>query len=400
MKILFQLNRRSFLQAAASSSILLGSRTGWSAQAAETPSYIHGVSPTEAAKIKDHAVKFMLKYNVPGLSLAMAYRGKLKLVMCVGYADHETGVTPEHRFRVASVSKPLTSILVMKLMEMNYWHLDQKVFGSGILGYKDEIATLGATNQRRLQAITLRHLLEHSCGGWGNQSRDPMFSGEALDLDHDGLIRWVLKNRPLDHDPGQNYSYSNFGYCLLGRCIEKRFKMTYENAFKAYVLQPHGMKNLGFEIGGNSVADKRVNEVTYYGQDEDAYHKIMNVTRMDAHGGWIATPTDLVRLVTHVDGFPNPSDLLNSSTLRTMTTPSPVNPNYAKGWSVNKQNNWWHMGSFNGGASVLARINDQHVWAATVNTRSKDPNFGSDLDGLPWKIKGSIRAWGGHDLFG
>ena len=366
---------------------------------ANIPSTIQGVSNSEAAAISRHVIGFMQKYDVPGLSLAMTFQGKLKLLVCVGYAEREnrTPIQPRHRFRIASVSKPITSITAMLLGQQGKLKLDQPIFGAGVLGFKSQISTLPEISQRRLLKLTTRQLLEHTGGGWGNDGADPMFAAEASRFDHDRLIAWTLENRPLQNDPGTNYEYSNFGYCLVGRVLEKRAGTDYERVVRSRLLEPFQMSDLTLKVGLNSKSARQRNEVVYYGQGEDAYG--MNVKRMDAHGGWVGSPTDLVRLINRVDGFDSPADILNDDWIRFMTTPSKANPNYAKGWSVNRSGNWWHTGSFNGGSSIMARINDGHCWAMTMNTRSKLNDYFSAVDNLPWKIRESVRHWGTHDLF-
>ena len=160
------------------------------------------------------------------------------------------------------------------------------------------------------------------------------------------------------------------------------------------VLDPVGAKSTF--VGGHTRSQRRPDEVTYY-DEHDPYGRNMDVTRMDAHGGWISTPTDLVRFVQSVDGFETPPDILKPPTRRTMTAPQLGS--YALGWNVNKRNNWWHTGSFNGGSSILARIHDGHCWAVLVNTRSYDSEYSRALDRFPWTIKAAVRAWGEQDLF-
>lgn len=366
-----------------------------------TPMVVQGAAVSEVASIKQLVHSFMQTFSVPGLSLAMTYHGKLKLLVCAGYADTQaqTPVRPKHRFRIASVSKPITSITTMLMAQMDYLKLDEPVFMTHLREYSRDLSRLGPVNQHRIQNITLRHLLEHTAGGWGNKSTDPMFAQPALGMSHQDLIRWTLTNQALTHDPGKHYAYSNFGYCLIGRVLEKRMKMPYEELVQKHILKPFDMQDLTLRIGGNTLAERQTNEVLYYGQSEEAYHRIMDVKRMDAHGGWVGSPTDLVRLINRVDGFKNPSDLLQTQWIQTMTTPSKANPYYAKGWSVNKSGNWWHTGSFNGGSSILARINDGHCWAMTMNTRSRKDGYNTAIDKLPWDIKRSVKSWGSHDLF-
>lgn len=387
-------DRRACLKIAAALTLSPASQCH-AGQTAAKPFFIRGVTPSEKANINGLISTFMDRFSVPGLSLAMTYRGKLKLLACAGYADTQSrlAVQPTHRFRIASVSKPITSIATMLLAQMDYLKLDRPVFTTYLRDYAREISRLGSTNQRRLQSITLRHLLEHSAGGWGNITADPMFARPALGMSHPDLIRWTLNSQALTHDPGKHYSYSNFGYCLIGRVLEKRMGMSYEDVVRKLVLEPFGMGNLTLRIGGNTLDERQANEVRYYGQSEEAYHQIMDVKRMDAHGGWVGSPTDLVQLLNRVDGFDNPADFLQPQWIKTMTTVSNANSRYAKGWSVNKSGNWWHTGSFNGGSSILVRTKDGHCWAMTMNTRSKKDGYNAAIDRLPWDIKRSIKSW-------
>lgn len=147
----------------------------------------------------------------------------------------------------------------------------------------------------------------------------------------DALISSTLNSRPLEYTPGAHYDYSNFGYCLLGRIIEKITGQTYEEAVKTLVLAPMGITSM--KIGGNTLADRLPKEVRYYGQSgEDPY--IHNIRRMDAHGGWVASAKDLARFLVYVDGFPVRPDILSSQALTTMITPSAANNGYACGWAV------------------------------------------------------------------
>ena len=71
------------------------------------------------------------------------------------------------------------------------------------------------------EEITVQHLLDHTVGAWPTKTRpeDPMFN--RVELSHRILIQAVLYETKLETDPGDSYVYSNFGYCLLGRIVEK-----------------------------------------------------------------------------------------------------------------------------------------------------------------------------------
>jgi len=352
-----------------------------------------GYNPTDLGEIDQLVQQFMQNYNVPGLSFAIAKDDRLVLAKTYGDADQATGerVAPRHRFRIASVTKPLTAISIMTLVEQGKLKLSDKVFGAnGVLG--TQYGTPPYSN--RVESLTIEHLLSHLGGGWSNDGNDPMFSN--ITMSQADLITWTLNNRPLDYDPGTHYAYSNFGFCVLGRVIEKASGSSYETYVKTHILNPYGATSM--EIAGNTLADRKANEVTYYGQGgEDPYG--MNVARMDSHGGWLATPIDLLKVLVRVDGLSVKPDILKAATLTTMFTGSSVNPSYAKGWQVNTANNHWHNGSLPGEQAIAVNTHDGFSWAVFVNTRSQKPNFGLDLDTLMWNIKGKVTTWPGFDLF-
>jgi hypothetical protein len=144
-------------------------------------------------------------------------------------------------------------------------------------------------------------------------------------------------------------------------------------------------------IAGNTLAERRAGEVRYYGQGDNPYG--MNVARMDAHGGWIARPTDLVQYFMGVSGFSPPQNILKRPTLQTMTTPSSANAGYAKGWAVNKAGNWWHNGSLPGTSTIAVRTHGGFCWAGFVNTRRANSQLNGDLDRLMWSVVRQVPGW-------
>jgi CubicO group peptidase (beta-lactamase class C family) len=320
---------------------------------------------------------FMDTYGVPGLAVAFARGGAIVCSEAFGVADLETGerLGTSHRFRIASVSKPITATAIFLLAERGRLKLDDRVLG------KDGILGLPGPGD-----VTVRHLLNHTSGGWENDGRDPMF--RRISLGHPELIAWTLETRPLDHAPGAHYAYSNFGYCLLGRVIEKVSGKPYETYVREAVLEPCGVK--GMQISG---AEPLAREVTYHTDGKpDTFS--MNVRRMDSHGGWVGTPTDMVRFATRVDGFDEPADILKEESVATMTERGGVNERYACGWSVNKRGHYWHGGSLPGLTTILVRTSTGYCWAACANTRSK--GCGLALDQLMWKMKEVLPSERGH----
>lgn len=342
------------------------------------------LSEQERTALSALANTFLEQFKAPGLSVAIARHGRLVYQEGFGFADLEKRekLTPRHAFRIASVSKPITSVGIFSMIEQGQLQLQDVVFGpKGILG-----TDYGMPPSETLSAITVHHLLTHTCGGWGNAKRDPMFLNPKMN--HRELIAWTLKNLPLEHTPGTHYEYSNFGYCLLGRIIEKVSGMPYAESVQQHVLKKCGVDSM--RIAGNTMIERAEHEVVYYGQNKENPYS-MNIRRMDAHGGWMGTPTDLVKFAIHVDGFENTPDILRADTLKTMTTPSRVHANYACGWVVNKSENRWHNGSIPGVMTILVRTASGLCWAAFANTRATGISKG--IDELMWKMVRSVPSW-------
>lgn len=332
------------------------------------------------------------KHHVPGMSVAIARHGRLAYAQGFGLANKESNVkvTPNHLFRIASVSKPITATTLFRLIEDGKLRLSDTVFGPrALLG--TEYGPL--PDKEYIRAITVEHLLTHTAGGWQNDDRDPMFLHP--EWDHQQLIAWTIANQPLQNPPGKHFAYSNFGFCILGRVIEKVTGKPYAAAVEELVLRRCGVQRM--RIAGNTPAERAPAEVTYYSQDgSDPY--AMNVRRMDSHGGWLASATDLARFLVRVDKFPTKPDILRPDTIQIMTTPSAASAGYAKGWAVNKYNNWWHSGSLPGTITIMVRTAQEFCWAALTNTRVPG-DLGGDLDHLIWEMVGKITTWPDHDLF-
>lgn len=340
--------------------------------------------------IRQRIMGFMTSHGVPGLSIAMGKAGRLAYAEAFGYADtaRREQLTPDHLMRIASVSKPITGTAVCILIEQGKLALGHRVFGpDGVLGTK-----YGAPPYRRFVSdITVEHLLTHTSGGWPNMAGDPMFQSPGLSAD--ALITHYLAGTNLAQ-PGSRYAYSNFGYCILGRIIERITGKPYATAVMELVLAPAGAS--GMRVGGNSLADRLPRESLYYGTGgEDPYS--MNISRMDAHGGWVATPRDLVRFAMHALGDRQPR-LLKPSMVASMSQGSGANPGYAKGWSLTMGNRW-HNGSLPGTTSILVRTRGGECWALICNMRRGLNTLGDALDALGWAAAAHVNWWPTEDLF-
>lgn len=342
------------------------------------------------------AGNFRRSFSVPALSIAIARNGQFVWDNAIGmaYGKDLMQSQPNTLFRIASVTKPITSVAIFTLVEKGQLNLNDKVFGpSGILGIKYGKPPYG----QYVEDVTVDHLLTHTSGGWPNDSTDPMFQHDSWDQTK--LITWTLKNLPLTYPPGEHWAYSNFGYCVLGRVIEQVTGQAYADYVQANVLAPCAIGDMA--IGRNKLSQRYPNEAEYVGQYSEDPYKI-NVTRMDSHGGWIASPSDLVIFLDHLGGVPGFPSLLKPQTIQTMTTPTPAYPqtspvSYARGWMVRTDapGTWWHNGSLPGTTSIMVRTPIGMSWAALCNTRT-EPHDQMDtaLDNMLWNIVRVVPEWG------
>lgn len=375
-------SRRQFLQGSAIAAVAVTSGTAWG-EPSQTPDPAASPAPEALKRVS----QFMQEFSVPGMQLAYRRGARTLYAGCFGEADRDPRrpVRPDSRFRIASDSKAFTAAAILLLVEKGQVQLEDRVFAPG--GVLHQFAELGPQRDW-LHAITVHELLTHTCGGWGNSDNDPMF--ERPGLDHDQLIAWTLRTHRLENPPGAHYAYSNFGYCVLGRVIERASGLPYAPFVRRNVMQPAGIHDM--QIGTHQAAP---NEVRYYGQgDENPYD--FPIYRMDSHGGWIATADDMARFLACLFSpadHENAPSILNSESLRVMTTGTSANPNYACGLAVNREGNAWHSGSLPGTTSLMVHTHSGMAWAAVLNTRSEKPEMASRLDRMLWEIARSVPQW-------
>ncbi|WP_020569920.1 serine hydrolase [Neolewinella persica] len=397
---------------------------------AQTGAAFSGLSSCDA-----QVQSFLNEYDIPAASLAISRNGKLVYNRAFGKADLAGQIVtqPWHRFRVASVSKPLTSIGIMKLIEAGSLELNEKVFGPGSLLASHEYLSMANITDNRVYDVTVQHLLEHS-GGWDRDQNcfpnpttpysffrggcDPIGAplhitqtlGVGNPMKTEDPIFFLLE-KGLEFTPGTRYAYSNIGYLVLGEIIEAVTGKDYETYMREDVFAPANVCDMN--LGKDLREDRLPREVEYEGNGftvSSAYgtgqqvpweYGGWTIEAMGPHGGWVASAADLIRLLSTVDGFNSKPDQLSSTTINSMTTPSANANYYAKGWAVNSANNWWHTGALDGTASIMVRSSGGYNFALILNKRIIDRRsnqFWADLDGLPWSCIGGATSWPGYDL--
>ena len=369
----------------------------------------------------------MAKWGVPGGAVAVVKDDRLVFAKGYGKADTESGspVTPSALFRIASLSKPLTSVALLRLREQGRLGLEDKVFRK----YLAPAPPPGTAMDPRLLEVTIRHLLEHA-GGWDRDaSFDPMFRSKEISaaLGKPGPasasdIIHYMTGRRLDFAPGARYAYSNFGYCILGRVIEKITGKSYFEAMKELVFDPAG--TTGMRLGRTRLANRADGEVRYYdylgaplapsvfpGEEELVPWPYggFYLEAMDSHGAWLASVTDLMRFLAVCDGWAGRADILSAATLQEMTA-RPDLPDWQSassysglGWSVRpvgNDANWWHTGSLPGTTSIIVRASNGLSWVGLFNSRPADADgFATELDETFWKATEGVTEWPTTDLF-
>ena len=190
---------------------------------------------------------FIERNRVPGAGVAVTDHGRLVFARGYGYADiaKQKPVEPTSMFRIASISKPITAVAIMQLVEQGKLKLEDRVLE--ILKYEPHLEK-GEKVDERWNEITVEQCLQHR-GGWDRDvSFDGMFQSvrfaralkKPAPAQKEDVIRCML-GVPLDFNPGERYAYSNFGYNVLGRIIEKISKQDYESYVKEHVLAPVGI---------------------------------------------------------------------------------------------------------------------------------------------------------------
>jgi N-acyl-D-amino-acid deacylase len=383
---------------------------------------VTGTAVPGMASVDEAISELMTRWDIPGGAVGIVRDGRLVYARGFGYADvaAETETAPDALFRIASVSKPVTAAAVLRLVEQGRLSLDEPAFAR-----LPDIAPLpGATVDPRLAAVTVRHLLEHS-GGWDRAlTFDPMFipsqiaaaTGTPAPASAEAVIQYMM-GQQLDFDPGTRFAYSNFGYAVLGRIIERVTGGGYEEFVQEAVLAPAGATRM--RLGRSLLADRAPGEVRYY--DLATVSSVFpgvgavpvpyggfNLEAMDAHGGWIASTVDLLRFVTAVDRFSSRPDVLTPASLDLMTA-KPASPlwdgspvHYGLGWMVRPvEGNWWHGGALPGTATFMVRTGIEVAWVALFNARVMKPGstFEAEIDGVMSQAIGEVTAWPAHDLF-
>jgi CubicO group peptidase (beta-lactamase class C family) len=367
-----------------------------------------------SAYIEHQVNRFMESNGLIAASIAIIKDEQLVYSRAFGYSDLENKVkaSPDNLFRIASVSKLITAVAIMQLVEEGKICLDNPVFGKN--GYINEDKYLNYKD-RRVEQVTIRHLLSHT-SGFSNRYGDPMFlphlvaelTNAKLPLDVDDYLNFALGRR-LHFTPGFGYGYSNMGYVFLGEVIKRVTGMDYEAYVQFNVLNKMGICDM--HIGKNRLQEKRPNEVKYYenggfslipsysGTDSLAAKPYggNNIELLGAAGGWIASAPELARMLVSIDGFSGVKDIISQNSIQDMTNPD-TKP---LGWmDTSAEGIWFRTGNFAGTSAMLCRRPDNVQWVFLTNTSSwKGHLLSTEINRMMTRIVGHIDEWPQRNLF-
>jgi CubicO group peptidase (beta-lactamase class C family) len=234
------------------------------------------------------ASQLIEKYQIPGVGIGLSIEGKTIYQEGFGYRDKESGlkVTEETVFGLGSITKSFTCVAIMQLQE------------SGKVSVQDPVQKYLPEFQIKDQAkgkeITIHHLMTNSSGLPPLPSRfyamkrsmdaDPSLedykgvkkdTGNQPPIDsYEELMEFISK---LDFEllgaPGDEFSYSNDGFSLLGAIVERVSGQNYETYIKDNILRPLGMNNSAFFI--DELLEHHTNVTTLYAAKEHAEETIV-----------------------------------------------------------------------------------------------------------------------------
>lgn len=253
----------------------------------------------------DEAIRgYMVAQGIPALSFAVSREGKILHQRAFGWGD--AGLTqplqPDVRFRFASLTKPVVAAAIHTLISDLKLRETDKVFDILELGELSESKNCDP----RWRTVTIQHLLDHT-GGWDREESGDIsaltnmfiqvFGVNNEELEPQHVVRFGLM-RPLDFKPGEKSAYSNFGYILLARVIEKISGKSFEAYVQDVIAKKAGATSF---ILSTSLAEGRDQEEGWYCYHPD-YSKMddldfFRTEARDGAGGLGSTAADFCRFL-------------------------------------------------------------------------------------------------------
>ncbi|MES2773744.1 MAG: serine hydrolase domain-containing protein [Bacteroidota bacterium] len=306
-------------------------------------------------------------------NVLVTQKGKIVFIKSYGDADFELGVANNRqtRFRIGSITKQFTAVLIMQLREKGLVHLDSTI-STYLPWYAKETAS----------RITVRNLLSHTSGLANYTARPDFFATLALlNIPPREFAANYCQYKDLSFEPGTKFFYCNTDYYLLGLIIEAVTGKSYANALRENILKNANMPNTGID----SIASLLANRAKGYNYTSEGYvnaDPINMATSTYAAGAMYSTVDDLLNWQTALEG----DGLLSAESRQIFFTP--VIGNHAFGLYINKMKNGktaiGHPGGINGFSSFLIRFKEDDINVvlldnSTTHKRGSLDNTGSAI---------------------
>ena len=288
---------------------------------------------------------------VPGASVIVIHDGRVILRRAFGMADLERHVaaTPETDYRLASVSKQFTAMAIMLLVQ------------DGKVGYDQPIRAILPELPAGTQAITIRHLLNHTSGVPDYEDLIP--DSQMVQVSDRDVLALLARQDTLYFPPGSAYRYSNSGYVLLGLIVERVSGVSFPEFLRARIFGPLGMTGSVAHVAGVDTVPHRA-----YGYSPGSAgftatdQSVTSATLGD--GGIYTSVDDLVRWDQALYG----NQLVDAATLQLAITPP-----YSFGWFVDTYRNerrWRHTGETSGFRNAIQRFPDRRFTVIVLTNRN------------------------------
>jgi serine beta-lactamase-like protein LACTB len=282
-----------------------------------TPSVPVAPPPFAAAARIDALISTAMRsHSIPGLSVAVVAGGSLAWSNGYGMADLENFVPaqPITVYRLASLSKPITAVAVMQLVERGALQLDVPI-RRYVPEYPD-----------KPWPVTVRQLLCHQ-GGVRNWTEEEFVStrhygtlAEAID---------VFRDDPLVHEPGTRVTYSSLGYTLLGRAVETAAGRSYVEYLRVNVFEPAGME---FTRADDvlTIIPNRARGYRLTGGGSLLNSPLSDTSNRLPGGGLVGTAEDVARFSAALTA----GTLVKPETLKLMWTPQQTRDRHPTGFGL------------------------------------------------------------------
>lgn len=318
-------------------------------------------SAARADKVDEFVKAEMSKQHIPGMSLSVIRDGKVVKAKGYGLASVELKVpaTRDTVFELGSITKQFTAVALMMLVEEGKVRLDEKL-PTYVSGLPEAWAN-----------ATVRHLLTHTSGIKG-YTEVPNFQKITVnDASPEEVIKTVA-DYPLQFQPGEKWAYSNTGYYLLGRIIEKASGKPYAEFLQERIFRPLRMDATRV----NDLHDVIQNRAQGYSRQKGALRNgdTISMTWPYAAGAIVSTVTDLAKW----DAALSTEKLLKKATLEQMWTPAKLNDGkpaeYGFGWAIKTvagRRMIGHGGGIPGFATDMSRFVDDRLTVIVLTNQER-----------------------------